>query len=387
MVAASRKTSGPDLGVYGVCEPRFAQVRSAFEANLALGEDIGASVAVFQNGRCVVDLSGGATIDGAPYTQSTLQLLYSVTKALTVTCLMDLAQENRIRLDARVADYWPEFAENGKERLTVRELLGHRAGVVGFDMPVTIDTLSDWDATVAELARQAPAWPPGSAHGYHALTFGFLAGELVRRCGGKSVGTLLRERFAEPLGIDVHIGLPRDVVSRVALHLDAPGGYGTGADLTVAIETEGTPAASAFGNPPIETATFNQPASWYPELPAVNGIGNARALAALFSTMTDGPSRRFAPETIDAFRTEVSSGPDAVLVDQPTRFGAGFMLSCPREPMLGPGSFGHNGRGGALVFAHPETGIAFAYVGNRLIHDPTPHSRLWRLLAALRASL
>ena len=158
-------------------------------------------------------------------------------------------------------------------------------------------------------------------------------------------------------------------------------------DLTTAIETEGTPAANAFGNPPIETATFNQPASWYPELPAVNGIGNARALAALFSTMTDGPSRRFAPEAVDEFRTEVSSGPDAVLVDQPTRFSAGFMLPCPREPMLGPGSFGHNGRGGALVFAHPETEIAFAYVGNRLIHDPTPHSRLWRLLGALRASL
>ncbi len=387
MSADNRKTSGPGLGVSGHCEPRFAEVRTAFETNLALGEDIGASVAVFQNGRCVVDLSGGTTIDGAPYTQSTLQLLYSVTKALTVTCLMDLAQENRVRLDARVAEYWPAFAQSGKEALTVRKLLGHRAGLVGFDVPVTIDALTDWDATVAQLAGQAPVWPAGSAHGYHALTFGFLAGEIIRRCSGKSVGTLLRERFAGPLGIDLHIGLPKGIESRVALHRDAPGGYGTGANLATAIETAGTPAERAFGNPLIDTVGFNQPTSWYPELPAVNGIGNARGLAALFATMTDGPARRFAPEVVDAFRAEVSYGPDQVLVDQPTRFGAGFMLACPREPMLGAGSFGHNGRGGALVFAHPETGIAFAYVGNRLVHDPTPHSRLWRLLGALRASL
>lgn len=376
-----------DLLVWGRCEPRFAPVKAAFETNLVVGDDLGATVAVFHNGRLVVDIGGGLKIDGSPYSTSTLQLLYSVTKALTTVCLMELAQDGRVRLDAAVAEYWPEFAQNGKGRLTVREMLGHKAGLVGFDVPADIEWLSDWDRVVRQLAAQAPCWPLGNGHGYHALTYGYLAGEIIRRCAGKSVGTLLRERFAEPLGVDLFIGLPPEHEGRVTPHLDAPGGYGTGNALAKAVETPGSATERAFTNPPLDTAVFNDPRSWRAEMPAVNGIGNARALAALFSTMTEGPTRRFDRKTIDDFRAEVSYGPDHVLVEQPTRFGAGFMLSCPREPMLGPGSFGHNGRGGALVFAQPESGIAFAYVGNRLIHDPTPHGRLWRLLSALQESL
>lgn len=379
--------SKDDLCLWGSCEPRFAAVREAFATNLAVGDDLGATVAVFQHGRQVVDIGGGFTVDGSPYVPSTLQLLYSVTKAVTTVCLMELVQDGQVRLDALVTDYWPEFGQNGKESLTVRDILGHKAGLVGFDVPVDLDWFGDWDRVVAQLAAQAPCWPLGSGHGYHALTYGFLVGEIIRRSAGKTVGALLQERFSEPLGIGLFIGLPRRCEPSVTPHFDAPGGYGTGKALMDALETPGSPTRRAFTNPSIDTATFNDPRSWRMEMPAVNGIGSARALAALFSTMTEGQTCRFSRETIDDFRAEVSSGPDYVLVEQPTRFGAGFMLACPREPMLGPGSFGHNGRGGALVFAHPESGIAFAYVGNRLIHDPTPHGRLWRLLSALRDSL
>jgi CubicO group peptidase (beta-lactamase class C family) len=376
-----------EVGLSGACEPRFSAVKAAFETNLRLGEDLGASVAVWHEGRPVVDLWGGHRLDGTLYDSTTLQLLYSVTKALTIASLMLLVENGKARLDAPVADCWPEFAAEGKGRLTLRELLGHRAGLVGFSAPVDIAALADWDRAVAMLAGQAPAWPLGSGHGYHALTFGFLAGEVVRRVSGESVGAFFQRHFAEPLGVELFIGLPEALASRVTPHFDAPGGYGTGAVLVEAIDDPGSPVHAAFTNPPIDTMSFNDPRSWTPELPAVNGIGSARALAALFSTMLDGPNRRFSQATIDDFRREVSSGPDFVLIEQPTRFGAGFMLPCPREPMLGRGSFGHNGRGGALVFADPEAGIAFAYVGNRLVHDPTPHCRLWRLLAALRDSL
>lgn len=386
-MSASSQETPRAIGIQGRCEPQFAAVRTAFETNLRLGDDLGASIAVYLHGKPVVDLSGGRTIDGADYDAATLQLLYSVSKAVTTICLMQLVEDGRVRLDARVADCWPEFAANGKAAVTLRDLLSHKAGLIGFDVPVDFDWLADWSQTVAQLAAQAPAWPLGSGHGYHALTFGFLAGEVIRRVTGQSVGTRLREQFAEPLGLDLHIGLPPSLQRRVTPHVDAPGGYGTGAMLTTALETAGSHAFHAFSNPPIDTAVYNDPITWRAEIPGVNCIGNARSLATLFATLTDGALSRFGRATIDDFRREASAGPDFVLVEQPTRFGAGFMLACPREPMLGPGSFGHNGRGGALAFADPETGIAFAYVGNRLVHDPTPHTRLWRLLAAVRYSL
>lgn len=373
--------------VQGSCEPDFDRVREAFSANLQIGDDLGASVCVYRYGRCVVDLSGGWTRAGRPYPQNSLHVLYSVTKGVVSICLMALAESGKLDLDRPVSSYWPEFAENGKERITVRQMLSHQAGLSGFAQTVAIESFSDWDRTVVSLASQKPFWPPGAMHGYHALTFGFLAGELIRRVSGRSASAFLRETFAEPMDVDVHIGLPASHAQRVVPLFDAPSSQDLGLALANAANDPTSLTCNAFNNPPIDTDVFNRPDVWAMEIPGANGIGSARGLAALYSVAVDGPLRGISSATVDDFRRECVFGPDLVLREQPTRFGAGFMLPCPREPMLTLNSFGHNGRGGSLAFADPESGVAFAYLGNRCIHDPTPHSRLWRLLSAVRASL
>lgn len=373
--------------VHGSVDPAFERVRQAFATNLAVGDDLGASVAVFHNGRCVVDLTGGETRKGAPYPHDTLQLFYSVTKGVTTFCLMHLADQGKLELDALVTRYWPEFGQAGKDTVTVRQLLSHQAGLCSIAEPVTMAELADWHHVTSLLAAQRPYWQPGTAHGYHALTFGFLAGELVRRISGRSIGTYLQETFARPMGLELFIGLPPHLSDRVQLLFDAPANPALGRALADAAMNPRSLTHSAFANPPIDTEIFNDPAVWSMELPGANGIGSARSLAALYSTAVDGPVRQISAKTVDDFRRECVFGDDLVLTEQPTRFGAGFMLPCPRDPMLSLNSFGHNGRGGSLAFADPESGIAFAYVGNRLNHEPSPHTRLWRLLAALREAL
>ena len=373
--------------VRGSVDPAFERVRQAFVTNLAVGDDLGASVAVFRHGRCVVDLTGGETRKGAPYPHDALQLFYSVTKGVTTFCLMHLATQGKLELDAPVTLYWPEFGQAGKERVTVRQLLSHQAGLCSIAQSVAMADLANWDRVVGLLAAQKPAWPPGTAHGYHALTFGFLAGELIRRISGKSVGTYLQEAFARPMGLELFIGLPLHLNDRVDMLFDAPANLALGRALADAAMNPRSLTHATFANPPIDTDIFNDPAVWAIELPGANGIGSARSLAALYSTAVDGPLRQISEETVNDFRRECVFGDDLVLTEQPTRFGAGFMLPCPRDPMLSLNSFGHNGRGGSLAFADPESGIAFAYVGNRLNHEPTPHTRLWRLLAALREAL
>jgi CubicO group peptidase (beta-lactamase class C family) len=373
--------------VSGHCDPAFAAVKAAFATNLAVGDDLGAAVAIYRHGRRVVDLTGGFAVSGAPYPHDALHVLYSVSKGVTTLCLMQLAESGLLRLDAEVAAYWPDFGENGKDAITVRQLLSHQAGLTGFPEPVAIEDFADWDRITAMLAAAAPEWPPGTAHGYHALSFGFLAGELIRRISGRTPGAFLRDELASPLGLDVHIGLPPALASRVTPLFDAPARAELGGALAAALDDGASLTHNAFTNPPIDTDTFNDPKVWHIEIPGAGGIGSACGLAALYATATEGPLQVFSRRTIDDFRRECVFGPDRVLTEQPTRFGAGFMLPSAREPMLSARSFGHNGRGGSLAFADPESGIAFAYLGNRCLHDPTPHSRLWRLLAALRDAL
>jgi CubicO group peptidase (beta-lactamase class C family) len=392
MSALDTQAGGPAFGaapkVAGFCHPKFKAVEQALIGSLNVGDDIGAAVAVFRFGECVVDLTGGTKIDGGPYPPDAMQLVFSVTKGVTAICLAMLIDEGKVELDAPVARYWPEFAVAGKESVTVRQMMSHQAGLPGFDRPMTFSGLADWNAAVDALARQKPVWKPGTAHGYHALTVGYLAGEVIRRVSGLSAGRFLATRLAEPLGLDLYIGLPEHLDARVMLQQDAKQTGELGQVSTAAQAREGSPAYLASCNPPLDTAEFNRPEAWRMELPAANGIASARALASAYSTMIDGSLRRIPATVVDAFRAEAVSGPDLVLVDQPTRFGAGgFFLSTLSNPMLGPGSFGHPGRGGSLAFAHPETGIAFAYFGNRAIHDPGPHGRLWRLMAAIQASI
>lgn len=374
--------------VDGWTAPEFAGVRTAFESNLRVGDDLGAAVSVYRFGECVVDLWGGRRDDaGARYPQDALQLVFSTTKGLLALCLTSLVEERALELDASVADYWPEFAANGKAAITVRQLASHQAGLPAFDGTISLQDLGDWQLCVSRLAEQAPCWEPGSAHGYHAVTIGYLVGELIRRASGQTVGALFRERFGVPLSLDAWIGLPDDKLGRVVPLVEPTPSNGVGAILADAEAAPETLTHRALANPPVNSANFNDATVFAPEIPGVNGITDARSLARLYSTVVDGPLRRFSPAVVDEMRTAQVDGPDLVLVDQPTRFGVGFMLAAPREPMLGPGSFGHNGRGGSLAFAHPESGIAYGFVANRMVIDPAPDRRNARLLSAVFESL
>ncbi|MFI9566432.1 serine hydrolase domain-containing protein [Streptomyces rishiriensis] len=386
--------------INGEVAPGFEPVREAFAANFVRHGDIGAAVCVYRNGRPVVDLWGGiADPDtGRPWTRDTLQLVYSATKGATATAAHLLAQRGELDLDAPVAKYWPEFAAKGKADIPVRWLLSHEAGLVALDRPVPLAAALSWQPMANALAAQRPLWTPGTAHGYHGRTWGWLVGEVIRRVSGRSPGRFFADEIATPLGLEFFIGLPsseRDRVSRMVYRQPE-------VDFTVAplesIPEELRAMAAAWRDPnsfsnrafavtdPAEI-DFNSPEVQAAELPASNGIGAARGLARMYAALigeVDGV-RLLNPESLATATQEQASGPDQVMV-VPSRFSSGYMLPTETNPMAGPNSFGHTGRGGSLGFADPEHGIAFAYAMNHIIGGPND-VRATSLANAVRSSL
>jgi CubicO group peptidase (beta-lactamase class C family) len=365
-----------EIEIHGACDPRFGAVREVFETHFREGAEIGAAVAVCVEGEPVVDLwAGHADPAGTrPWQRDTLANVYSTTKGWTALCAHRLVDEGRLDLDAPVAKVWPEFAQAGKAEIPVRWLLSHRAGLPAVRELLPGDALYDWDAMCEALAAQAPWWTPGEIHGYHALTFGWLVGEVVRRVSGRSLGDFFRERFAEPLGLDLHVGLPEAEHARCAdmgpMAMPAPGeAIGEGMELARVIlqEPEGM-AARAFMNPPSMAAGPNLPAWRSAQIPGANGHGTARDLARLYGILALDDGRVLERGAVERCRTEQSAGPDAVLRIA-TRIGLGFMLpQARREARFGPGegAFGHPGAGGSVGFADPEARLGFGYVMNRM---------------------
>ncbi|PJE97043.1 esterase [Streptomyces carminius] len=383
--------------VQGTVADGWEPVRDAFRTNLAERGDRGAAVAVYRDGHRVADLWGGlADPRGeAPWTGETAQLVRSVTKGIASAVPHLLHQRGQLDLDAPVSAYWPEFAAAGKERVLVRHLLGHRAGLPALDTPLTPEQALDGVSGPRAVAAQAPAWEPGTAHGYHAQTYGWLLDELVRRVTGRTLGRWFAEEVAGPYGLDVWLGLPAGQAHRVGRIAEvaappAPPSRG----LRVRPRRE---VAEAWRDPDSLTRRAfaaidpspdeNDPAYLAAGLPSSGGVATARALArcyaAFIGDLGDGTRRLFEPATLARARAEESAGPDRVLV-VPTRFGRGYMLHGPSCPMLGPGSFGHSGRGGSLAFADPETGTAFAYVTNSLQKSVTSDPRAQALVRAVR---
>ncbi|WP_158894810.1 serine hydrolase domain-containing protein [Amycolatopsis anabasis] len=383
----------------GEVAPGFEPVRAAFAANFEHGGDVGAAVSVYHRGRKVVDLWGGVADPetGRVWAPESLVLVYSATKAAATISAHLLAQRGALDLDAPVAEYWPEFAAEGKAEIPVRWLLSHQAGLCALDTPVPLADALAWDPMVTALAAQRPAWEPGTAHGYHGRTFGWLVGEVIRRVSGRSPGRFFAEEIAAPLGLDFFIGLPaaeRDRVSR--LIFDPPGADISAIPLAQVPEEYRSLVAAAqdpnslmnrtFGvtDPDID---FTDPAVQAAELPSSNGICTARSLARLYAALlgeVDGV-RVLTPETLTAATAEQAAGTDLVML-LPTRFASGFMLPTETEALGGPASFGHPGRGGALGFADPESGSTFGYVTNRIRQDPDD-DRAASLVAAVRESL
>ncbi|MFF4743817.1 serine hydrolase domain-containing protein [Streptomyces sp. NPDC001268] len=386
-----------DVDVRGTVAEGFEPVRDAFVRNFETRGERGAAVAVYRDGVKVVDLWGGTRdVDGTePWAVDTAQVVRSATKGVAAAVPLLLHQRGQLDLDAPVGTYWPEFKAAGKERALVRHLLSHRAGVPALDRPLTLAEAADGTSGARAVAAQAPAWEPGTDHGYHAQTYSWLLAELVRRVTGRTIGRWTAEEIARPLGLDFWIGVPGDEahrLGRIGRIEEPPTASGGGLKLRPKRSV-----AEAYRDPDSLTRRAfgaidpmpdeNDPAYRAAELPASNGVSTARALARFYAATigaVDG-HRLFAPATLTLARTEESTGPDRVLVVG-TRFGLGYMLHGPASPLLGPGSFGHPGRGGSLGFADPETGIALGYVTNGMRKGVTADPRAQALVRAVRSA-
>jgi CubicO group peptidase (beta-lactamase class C family) len=375
--------------IHGRVEPGFEAVREAFEANFEEHGDVGASACIYHRGRSVVDLWGG-TRDAAgkePWEQDTISIVFSATKGVTAICAHLLVERGELDLDAKVAHYWPEFAANGKADIPVRWVLSHRAGLAMIEGDLTLEQTLAWDPVVEAIAAQAPNWEPGTAHGYHVRSYGWILGEIVRRITGAPIGELLRREIAEPLGLDFWIGLPEAEHPRCAELIPPEGGMDALAQILGA-ESLTARAMSGPSNLFAYDQMWNRPELLSAALPSSNGIGNARALARLYAATVGEPDgvRVLRPETVAAACVEHSEGPDKVIM-VPSRFGLGFSLPPMLSTGCGPASFGHPGAGGSLGFADPEAEIGFGYVMNRMRLEATPDPRANGLVEALYSSL
>ena len=382
-----------NLTIDGTCDSRFRGVQDAFADNFSRHGEVGAGVAVTVDGRPVVDLWAGHA-DAArtrPWTRDTIVNVASTTKGLTAICAHHLVDRGLLDLEAPVASYWPEFAQAGKAAIPVHFLLSHRAGLPAIDAPLPTEAFYDWDQMTRALAAQKPWWEPGMQHGYHAFTFGWLVGEVVRRITGKSLGTYWREEVAEPLGLDCHIGLAAEHDARVAEFIPIPPSL---PDLEQELAKNAGPMVQkAFNNPPKTVADMNTIAWRRAEIPAGNAHTNARALARVYGALAckgevDGV-QVLSPGSIARARTEQASGPDAVLFGLPSRFGLGFFLPLEGMASWSPSAsaFGHPGAGGSLGFADPEARVGFGYVMNQMQAGMPPDPRALRLVDALYTSL
>ncbi len=378
----------------GSVEPGFEGVAEAFTRNFADHGDIGAATAVYVGGKKVVDLWGGtADVDtGAPYTEDTLQLVFSTTKGATAACANLLADRGELDLDAPVATYWPEFKAAGKEEIPVRWLLTHQAGLPYVDASVSYEEMLEWDPVIRALEAQAPVWEPGTAHGYHATTYGWLVGEVIRRVSGKSVGRFFADEFAGPLDLEFWIGLPDEQQARVAPLVSFP----KPSDPAMAALVEqfmgpDTLLGKALNAPAgvfaTEDGVWNRADLRAAEVPAANGVTNARSLARFYAglsgTVDGGPAAPLlSAEQIAAASVCHTSGPDQVLMME-TTIGLGFWTASPFAPYGGARSIGHGGAGGSLGFTDPEHGIGFGYVMNRMLQNLTGDPRTRTLVTAL----
>ncbi|MBU1289210.1 MAG: beta-lactamase family protein [Alphaproteobacteria bacterium] len=349
--------------VQGFVNDKFEGVRDQFQTHLDTGADIGASFCVTKDGETVVDLWGGyADVEKTrPWEKDTIVNVYSTTKTMTALTALLLADRGELDFDAPVAKYWPEFGANGKADIKFSHLMSHSAGLSGWREPMTNDDLYDWEKATSLLAAQAPLWAPGTAPGYHAITQGYLVGEVIRRVAGKSVGTLFREEIAGPLGADFHIGLPASEDARVA-DLKPPADASISADPTMTDIKKVT-----FTNPGIDVSETRTRAWRGAEIPAAGGTGNARSVATIHTILANGGmagGKRFMSEAgCRKALEEQIQGTDLIL-GIPVRYGLGFGLSGPMSPALNAHSMFWGGYGGSIALIDMESHTTMSYAMN-----------------------
>ena len=375
--------------IQGFCDEQFASVKEAFEKNFKEGLEVGASFAATLNGKFIVDIWAG-NADAAqtlPWEEKTIVNVYSTTKVMTAICALMLVDRGLLDLDSPVAKYWPEFAQNGKERILVRYLFSHSSGLAGWEEKIRSEDLYDWDKVVNLLASQKPWWEPGTKSGYHSSTFGYLLGELVRRITGKTLGIFFKEEVAEPLKADFHIGLPEEYDSRVGELIPPP-------PMNISQIGDVDPdsiALKTFMNPIINPEDTKTRAWRVAELPADNGHGNARSIARITATIACGGEldgiRLLSIDTIEKALEEQSYGTDLVLM-VPIRFGLGLGLQNKERP-IGPNQriLYWGGWGGSVSIMDLDAKLSIAYVMNKMVTTTTGDPRSTRLIEALYNSI
>ncbi len=372
-----------------------ARVQTAFAGNFKKHGELGAAVSVWEKGRALTEQAGGFTDARRerPWTIDTLVLVWSATKGIGSACLLHALQENKITLDRAVANLWPEFGHNGKSAISIACLLSHSAGLPALDRKVDV---LDYEAVIDALAGQTPLWEPGSAHGYHARTFGFLIDELTRRVSGLSIADYWRKNLAGPLGLDFWVGLPNEFNDRVAtIYAARAGGKPKPAVFYLAMATPGTLAQRTFSSPAglHSVSAMNKPEIRAQPIVSFNGIGSASALARFYSILADGGKANgreyFTAQTLEWMRQPLADGIDQVF-GIPTAFSAGFMMdsrqSARRLFGTSPNAFGHPGAGGSHAFADPTRAIGFSYVMNQMEQTVLPSERALNLVDAVYAN-
>lgn len=374
------------MTVHGTTQDRFAGVKSVMAASLASGADLGASFCATKDGETVVDIWGGhaGPDKSRDWERDTIVNVYSTTKTMAALTALLLADRGVFDLHDKVAKYWPEFASEGKADVTIAQLLSHSSGLSGWKEPLKREDLYDWSKCTDLLARQAPFWEPGTAPGYHALTQGYLVGEVIRRATGKTVGTVFREEIAEPLGADFHIGLPASEDARVAELVPPP--------VAVGAQASSELQSNMATNPGIDVGETAKRAWRGAEIPAAGGTGNARSVAEIHAILANGgvaKGKRFLSEAgcRRALECQVE-GTDLVL-GIPVRFGMGFGLPGGMVPLPNPNSCYWGGYGGSIAIIDMDSQSTFSYVMNRMEGTTTGDARgfalvmtMWQAMAA-----
>jgi CubicO group peptidase (beta-lactamase class C family) len=395
-----------EVNITGVCDPKFSEIQDIFEDAVSSGFDTGANIAIEHQGKMVVNLIGGhKDREGTdPWTNNTILNVFSTTKAVTAICIARLVDQGKLDLSKNVSDYWPEYACEGKENTKVSDFMCHRAGMFGFQGGMPDFKLSDWDSWTNALASQAPFRTPGTSQGYHALTYGWLVGEIIRRVDGRSVGKYFEDEIAQPFGIDFKIGLKDEDLGRCSDILADPRSESMilkllpympdfllpdqlkvikemlkGGDYQVAFES-------------FEDQDLTNTSEWrQAEIPSANGHGTAESLAKLFGILSTGCEREgkkiFSKETLDLCLTPLSKGPDTVLFGAEINIGVGFDLGLGMTTIGQPGHpksiFGHCGVGGCVAFGDVENQLGYGFLCNRM-HQP---QELYKTSNAITAKL
>ena len=400
--------------ISGFAAEGFEGVREQFEKNFVKRGEVGGSVAVVRDGEYLVDLWGGWASDSRtrPWEADTIVNVWSTTKGLVAMCAHILIDRRQLELDMPVASYWPEFAQAGKEDITVRQLLSHRSGLMGWEEPIPPEDMFNWEKLCEMLAATEPFWEPGTASGYHMRTFGHLVGEVVRRIDGRPIGQFLREEISEPLQADLFIGVSEEDHHRVAdlSHIPPDGGTADSTDMSLNIASESADEAAdetadsdsefaftdrmirSLSGPEIGLERANS-AEWRcGAFPSSNGHANARGIAAAYGTIAAGgvfgETRIFSPAAAERMREAQPTGRDKIIgaVSPQTTWGMGFMVNTPPAYGPNPRAFHHGGIGGSLGFCDPDAGFGFGYAMNAM-GSPLEDRRAFSLLNAVYKSL